>query len=95
MKHETGTSAEKFVVRFPAGVRDRIAEAARCSHRSMNSEIIARLILSLDNWPEQLPSPRAAVPAGEEEAMLLDYFRSLSAEKRTALLTLLKEQNQK
>ena len=91
MKYEAGTSAEKFVVRFPEGVRDRIAEAARCSHRSMNAEIIARLILTLENWPEQLPPPRTAVPAGEEEALLLDHFRNLSQEQKTALITLLGE----
>lgn len=91
MKHETGTRAEKFVVRFPKGVRGRIAEAARSSHRSMNAEIIARLVLSLDSWPEQLPPPRAAIPAGEEESTLLEYFRQLPQEKKTALLTLLQD----
>ncbi|AVK04294.1 DNA-binding protein [Pseudomonas aeruginosa] len=36
-------TAEKFVVRLPDGMRDKIAETARDNHRSMNSEIIARL----------------------------------------------------
>ncbi len=36
-------TAEKFVVRLPDGMRDQIAETARDNHRSMNSEIIARL----------------------------------------------------
>ncbi|WP_121380460.1 Arc family DNA-binding protein [Pseudomonas aeruginosa] len=36
-------TAEKFVVRLPDGMRDRVAETARDNHRSMNSEIIARL----------------------------------------------------
>lgn len=35
--------AEKYVVRFPEGMRDRIAEAAKANNRSMNSEIVARL----------------------------------------------------
>lgn len=34
-------TAEKFVVRLPDGMRDRVAETARDNHRSMNSEIIA------------------------------------------------------
>ena len=38
---------EKFVVRLPHGMRSRIAEVSRQSHRSMNSEIIARLEESL------------------------------------------------
>lgn len=36
-------TADKFVVRLPDGMREKIAEKARTHHRSMNSEIIARL----------------------------------------------------
>ncbi|MNB61172.1 Arc-like DNA binding domain protein [compost metagenome] len=41
-------TADKFVVRLPDGMRERIAEVARTHHRSMNSEIIARLERSMD-----------------------------------------------
>lgn len=34
---------ERFIVRLPDGMRDRIAEAAKASGRSMNAEIVARL----------------------------------------------------
>ncbi|EMW3576440.1 TPA: Arc family DNA-binding protein [Yersinia enterocolitica] len=34
---------EKFVVRFPDGMRDAIAEKAKASGRSMNSEIITAI----------------------------------------------------
>lgn len=40
--------ADKFVVRFPDGMRDRIAEAAKAAGRSMNAEIVARLEASFD-----------------------------------------------
>lgn len=40
-------TADKFVVRLPDGMREQIAEVARTHHRSMNSEIIARLEKSL------------------------------------------------
>lgn len=40
-------TADKFVVRLPDGMRERIAEVARGCHRSMNSEIIVRLEKSL------------------------------------------------
>ncbi len=40
-------TADKFVVRLPEGMRERIADVARNHHRSMNSEIIARLEQSL------------------------------------------------
>lgn len=34
---------EKFVVRLPDGMRERIANVAKSSHRSMNAEIISRI----------------------------------------------------
>lgn len=41
-------TADKFVVRLPDGMRERITEVAKENHRSMNSEIIARLQNSLE-----------------------------------------------
>lgn len=35
--------AEKMMIRLPDGMRDKIAEAASVSGRSMNAEVIARL----------------------------------------------------
>lgn len=35
--------ADKFMLRLPDGMRDRIAEAAEANKRSMNAEIVARL----------------------------------------------------
>jgi hypothetical protein len=34
---------DKFMLRLPEGVRERIADAARANNRSMNAEIVARL----------------------------------------------------
>jgi len=39
---------DKFVVRFPDGLRDQIADAAKASGRSMNAEIVTRLEWSLE-----------------------------------------------
>lgn len=39
----TGRGSEKFILRLPAGMRDRIAKLAAQNGRSMNSEIIAAL----------------------------------------------------
>lgn len=39
----TGRESDKFMLRFPDGMRDRIADAARAAGRSMNAEIVARL----------------------------------------------------
>lgn len=40
--------SDKFMLRLPDGMRDRIAELAKKNNRSMNSEIIARLEQSID-----------------------------------------------
>lgn len=39
----TGRDSDKFMLRFPDGMRDRIKAAADANGRSMNAEIIARL----------------------------------------------------
>jgi Arc-like DNA binding domain len=39
---------EKFIVRFPDGMRNAIGIAARKNRRSMNAEIVARLAQSFD-----------------------------------------------
>lgn len=39
---------DKFIVRLPDGLRDRIAELAKANGRSMNSEIVQRLQASLE-----------------------------------------------
>lgn len=92
--------AEKFVVRLPPGMRRRIADAARCYRRSMNSEIVARLEQSLDSGvaPFPVPDPGAAgtgeavadapIPETELETHLLKIFRKLPPERRRALLAL-------
>lgn len=49
-------TAEQFVVRFPDGMRDRIAAEAKQNNRSMNAEIVARLQQSFD-----APPPSASV----------------------------------
>lgn len=47
MNATNSRTADKFVVRLPDGMRQRVAEVARQNHRSMNSEIIERLEHSL------------------------------------------------
>lgn len=92
----TSRTADKFVVRLPQGMRDRIAEVAKTHHRSMNSEIIARLehsLLDLPTLPEQ-PSRQSlndqqldALSHPERE--LLVRFREMSRRQQNALLALL------
>lgn len=60
-------TADKFVVRLPDGMRERISEVARNHHRSMNSEIIARLEHSLI---EEEAVTDAALPDGTIQAII-------------------------
>lgn len=47
---ETRTLQDKFMLRLPDGMRDRIKAAAEAANRSMNSEIVATL-------EERYPAP--------------------------------------
>jgi plasmid stability protein len=85
-------TADKFVVRLPDGMRERIAEVARNHHRSMNSEIIARLEQSLiqegalgDELSMRLDSPELSL----HERELLQRFRQLSHRQQNALVSLI------
>jgi plasmid stability protein len=46
---------EKFVVRFPDGMRDAVAERARRNGRSMNSEIVQMIQDALDSEAKGSP----------------------------------------
>ena len=85
-------TADKFVVRLPDGMRERIADVARNHHRSMNSEIIARLEQSLvqegslgDELNLRLDSPELSL----HERELLQRFRQLSHRQQNALVALI------
>ena len=85
-------TADKFVVRLPDGMRERIADVARNHHRSMNSEIISRLqqLLfqegTLDSNPIlQIDSSELSSPERE----LLQRFRQLSRRQQNALVALI------
>ena len=85
-------TADKFVVRLPDGMRERIADVARQHHRSMNSEIIARLEQSIlqegaldDELGIRLDSPELSL----HERELLQRFRQLSRRQQNALVALI------
>ncbi len=93
--------SQKFVVRMPRDLHERIAEAARRYRRSMNSEIVARLEHSLRGIPDDA-SESQVEPAffpqiettfrrdlSDQEDTLIRMFRRLSARQREALIDLL------
>jgi hypothetical protein len=41
-------ASDKFMLRLPDGMRERIAQEARANNRSMNAEMVARLQDSLE-----------------------------------------------
>lgn len=91
----------KFVVRLPAEMRERIADAAAHYRRSMNSEIVARLQQSLNGLPDAHAEGELAPPLHDQleqilkrhlsadEDDLIKGFRRLSHAKQQALLHLL------
>lgn len=90
-------TADKFVVRLPDGMRERIAEVARNHHRSMNSEIIARLEQSLlqegalgDDLDMRLDSPELSL----HERELLQRFRHLAHRQQNALIALIAQDSE-
>jgi hypothetical protein len=83
------TTAEKFVIRLPEGLRSPIESAARDSHRSMNSEIVARLARSLAA-KDTVPMEQSVVAAlHPREQQIIGLFRQLEVTHRQALLVLL------
>lgn len=79
--------ADKFVVRMPDGMRDKIADIAVSNHRSMNSEIVLHLERLIDEvTPIATSSPLAQSP---DEIRILEAFRKLPANKKTAALLIL------
>lgn len=63
----TGRSSDKFMLRFPDGMRDRIAEAAKSNNRSMNAEIVARLEGSFTPSEEAVAEVRRMIEAALEQ----------------------------
>ena len=93
-------NADKFVVRLPTGMRQRVSDAAKSNHRSMNSEIVTRLERSLDGVPAPDSefvsteftlgaSNGSAIRLSDQEVRLVNMFRRLPDAKRMATLELL------
>lgn len=82
-------TADKFVVRLPEGMRERISEVSKVHHRSMNSEIIARLETSL---VEESEAATILVDAGSltpGEKQLIKAFRNMHGQRQKAVLELM------
>jgi len=49
MAERAPQAKDKFIIRLPDGMRDRISKEAEANKRSMTAEIVARLEASFDN----------------------------------------------
>ena len=72
---------DKFMLRMPDGLRERIAGSARVNGRSMNSEIVATL---LDQYPDTSPELQSRYNAVAELA-----YEIAGEEKGQALVDLI------
>lgn len=86
-----GIPTEKFVVRLPDGMRERIATVARTHRHSMNTEIVAWLERSLvqDGVLEQSDSHQDDDLLSGNEQLLLQRFRQLNERQQNALISVL------
>lgn len=75
---DASSDAERFIVRMPPGMRDRVRAAAEKHGRSMNAEIVAIL---QEAFPE--PSPIEALTAElAAAATAFDHARDEPSRKR-------------
>lgn len=56
----TSRQSDKFMVRLPDGMRERLAAAARANRRSMNAELIVHLETALAASNAQPAKPATA-----------------------------------
>ncbi len=90
-------TADKFVVRLPKGMRQTIAQVAKNYHRSMNSEIVSRLELSLKTEQYLHGETNEAGTNPEttqadltmKEYSIIEQVRKLSPERQDALLNVI------
>lgn len=68
---QPAAEADKFIVRLPPGMRERIAESARANKRSMNAEVIVRLQASFETGTSALDVDTLATKIAEQLGQLL------------------------
>lgn len=73
-KKRPAKEADKYIVRLPDGMREKIAEAAKANNRSMNAEIVDRLQTSFSQ--ERMP-----VPPGADSEKFIEALATRLAEK--------------
>ncbi len=75
MTVQTGRESDKFMLRFPDGMRDRIRTEAEANGRSMNAEIIHRLeiTLEMDDYVPKL-NAQTETPAEADRRTMIELI---------------------
>lgn len=84
-----------FGVRMPEELKKRLADEARTSGKSLNSEVVERLQASVAkqhaaHYRTEEGVTGYVVPLSDAERQMLAVFRRLPAEKQLALISLFK-----
>lgn len=89
-KERSPQSGDKYIVRFPDGMRDRITEAAKSSGRSINGEILARLQQTFE------PSIQASILEQRVKSLevVAEAYRSSAESAYTATIILMERLEQ-
>lgn len=72
---------DKFMLRLPDGMRDKIAQDAKAAGRSMNAEIVARLERSFPPPPD-VASYKEKIAAYDELSVRTRYAQMMVSEAR-------------
>jgi hypothetical protein len=84
MATQAGRDSDKFMLRLPDGMRERIKASADANGRSMNSEIIARLDWTFSPVAD-VPSDHVPLDKDEVEKMdqIMRAFSNLLMNRRS------------
>lgn len=88
----TGRDSDKFMLRMPDGMRDRLKEEAKNNNRTMNAEIVARLERSftVDSEIEELAFEAAFGSPGL--VMEVERLRKLLEEQKANAQKMMRDQ---
>lgn len=87
---------DRFILRLPEGMRDRVADLARANGRSMNAEFVARLQTALDVVPS--PQAEAADELAKSRAQTItamEFLQGSLCETVEAMYPLLQAKDQR
>lgn len=76
----THQDQDRYIVRFPDGMRDRLKDAAASNKRSMNAEIVARLEASFEAGSASLNGEIAALIQKHVDAEVQRRLREIAAQ---------------